>query len=377
MIEEYPEASRREVENRLMEIWCKLPSNHQKRYFEKAEKLAKKYNTSASLSYMKRFKNAPKKVSTTNTTTHKLHQPKAVHVQPSPSPAPSVHAVATDNNNNNHKISASFQQPQHQYLESNLLNASSNAAGVNSNDDIEDQTLFDDFILSDCFDYKKAVKETATYNSPMNKELKKKLNKSFKDDINSTASYQDASSINLDDEHSFSTGILVDIMIASANSKEEKMALLEDLPQLKSSSWSPLDGLGDLVGGDGDDTTGDLTTLDVSALDDFLTGADVSGINRSSFLDEPALTSSPKPTKPRRKTQTRSRTKKTDRTGAATTIAKSRSRTRKKKAVVNNNDDEIKNIATIDTDAIADTTTTVETEKEMVQLQPEDFQDLL
>ena len=378
VIEEYPEASKREVENRLMEIWCKLPVNHQKRYFEKADKLAKRYNTSASLSYMKRYKNAPKRVSSNSkVSSQKVHQPKAVHVTPAAPPSTLTSSHAVDGEDFNRNIS----NPQlQQSVKANLLDSSTTNASIGNNGDIEDVNLFDDFILSDCFDYKKAVKETATYNSPMSKELKKKLNKSFKEDNNNIASYQDVSNINLDDEHSFSTGIFVDIMIASANSKEEKEGLIDDLSQLKPPSWSPLGDLGDLVGGDGCDTTGDLTTLDVSALDDFLTGADVNGIVDSLFLDEPALTSSPKSAKPKRKTYTKRRTKKTD--GTPTKPRRTRN-SRKSKVVETNKDDSIIikdneiTTTTIDINAINDTTVNHCVEEEKIEFQPEGLQDLL
>ena len=294
MIEEYPEASRREVENRLMEIWCKLPGNHQKRYFEKAEQLVQRYNASASLSYMKRYKNAshPMKVSNAS---YQLHHPKAIRAD-----------TASSGSLEKVNVNSSADTPLNE--DADTLDGGFGVVG--------DTTLLDEFILADCFDYKKAVKETATYNSPMDKELKKKLNDSIKDDNNNN-SLHETTNINLDDDYSFSTGILVDVMIAK-NDKEEEKALMQDLPQLKPSFWSPPGAV------DADDT-GDLTTLDVSALDDFLTGADGGG-GSSSFLDEPALTSSPKP-KAKRKPQRR-------RTTATTTTSRRKKGADKDKSIV-------------------------------------------
>ena len=75
--------------------------------------------------------------------------------------------------------------------------------------------------------------------------------------------------------------------------------LEEDLSQLESSIWSSINTSNNHNIYDDIIEEDELSTLDVSALDDFLRGADTaSSIGGSSFImDQPALTSSPK--KPR------------------------------------------------------------------------------
>ena len=234
VIEEYPNATRKEIDDRLTEIWCRLPDMHRRRYFLKAEKLARRYNSTAAFSYMNRFKNKhPTKRYSEPNVPNRMHCPTPVRNSKS-----TPDTTITDNDNDSRKSSDSDEN--------------SNDSLTNSNE----------------FDYKNALKETQTYNSHVKKALTKKLNQRQKQQEEIQSATTKTSENSGIDESLFATGVLMDIMMTDGNSSQQTKDD-ESTPQLKPSSWSPTEMMSE------------FTTLDISALDEYLTGTDTSFIDDS------------------------------------------------------------------------------------------------
>lgn len=138
------------------------------------------------------------------------------------------------------------------------------------------------------FDYTKAMRETTTYNSPVNKEMKRKLGKYrvHEDEV-----------MDYSDENSLATGFLMDIMINSDNANDNTDGDEDDLTQTILRSPPEIEK---------------VNSLDISALDNYLLGKEKCELLDDLELQEQIemqkeIFQSKKNTNTKRKTSTRRR----------------------------------------------------------------------
>ncbi|XP_057308320.1 uncharacterized protein LOC130646185 [Hydractinia symbiolongicarpus] len=166
--EEYPEASKTTIEDKLREIWYQIPAEHQQKYYDKANAMIKRYRLSlGSCSFSKARKKRALK------SHFKLRSKETTVLKPKPIKARRITSECADHD------------------------------GWQSTEECAQEYKYD---------YSKAMRETMTYNSP-DKTVKKKLAKmKVRDNI-----------MDFTDENEIATGFLQDIMIASniAESRSE------------------------------------------------------------------------------------------------------------------------------------------------------------
>lgn len=158
--EEYPEASKTTIEDKLREIWKQIPAEHRQKYYDKANAMIKRYRLSlGSCSLSKARKKRALK-------SHiKPRSKETTVLKPKPIKARRISSECAEDD------------------------------GWQSTEECAQEYKYD---------YSKALKETMTYNSP-DKTVKKKLAKmKVRDTI-----------MDFTDENGIATGFLQDIMIAS------------------------------------------------------------------------------------------------------------------------------------------------------------------
>ena len=164
VIEEYPDDSTDAIEEKLSEIWHKLPVEHHQKYQERANAIARKNRTGLRrCNYMKkgksrRYQNNKEDVKPQSNRVNLL-KPKAFRVSSS-----------TDDQ---------------------------------CTEDGTDSLKQDDLEVRAEYDYSKAIKETMTYNSPDKNVKRKMARRKVNDDI-----------MDFNDENELATGFLQDIMIS-------------------------------------------------------------------------------------------------------------------------------------------------------------------
>lgn len=190
----------------MTDIWCKIPNEHRTRYYQKAYELFQQFKqtTFGQFSYIdrstKRTKNAAENI------------PKEDH--------PCITGMTSGESD----ILKVNKMDDILYQDTPKIHKpkARRGAEANSKEDEGQKVQFaeEQYEETGKFDYSKALKETTTYNSPVNKEMKKRLGKYrlHEDEV-----------MDYSDETSLATGFLMDIMISSDKKDDEDN--IEELTQ--------------------------------------------------------------------------------------------------------------------------------------------------